>query len=601
MPDESEVHRTRSHRNVDVSGQEWGSDFIADLLKAHGFEFVAFNPGASFRGLEESIVNYNDDTPEVIQAPHEGLSVSIAHGYAKATGEPALCVLHNVVGTLHGAMSLFNAYIDRVPILALSGTGPMRKTKRRPLIDWIHSALLQGNLVREYVKWDDQPWHVDGVEESILRGLKLANTPPKGPVYVALDHDVQECELEEPMVLPDYEGYGTPTKPAADPAAIEAAAEYLVEAEQPVVLVDQVGDDPAAVESLVNLVEALGAPVYDLRWRRYNFPNNHPLNHSGMAIPDEVDVVLAMDVWSVDYGLKDADSITREPKELIDGDYALIDVGTHEGGSSSLVPDTFALKETELPIAADTALAIPALLAAIEERLADDDARRDALAARAERLGDHAREQRLAWVDVAEAKHAESPIATSTLAAAIWDVIQDEKWVLVNGMLRGWAHRLWEVDEFDAYVGSHSGGGGVGYGIGAAIGGALAYRDTDRIPINLQPDGDLMFYPSALWTIGHYDIPMFTVMHNNRSLFNSTNHRIRLAEFRDRDDSLERAHVGTGYTEPTPEYAPIAEAMGVVGYGPVEDPEELKPTLEAAWQDVKAGRPVLVDVVCQER
>jgi len=601
MANDSDVHRKRVHRDVDVSGQEWGSDFIADLLKGYGFEIITFNPGASFRGLEESIVNYNDDDPEVIQVPHEGLSVSIAHGYAKATGEPSLCVLHNVVGTLHGAMGLFNAYIDRVPVFALSGTGPMRKSERRPLIDWIHTALLQGNLVRDYVKWDDQPWHVDGVADSFLRGLQIANTPPKGPVYVALDHDVQECPLEDPMELPDFEAYGTPSGMAADPSALDQAASLLVTAEQPVILVDQVGDAPESVQPLIELAETLGAPVFDLRWRRYNFPTSHPLSHTGMEIPANTDVVLALDVWSVDYGVTDSDSITRESDLLVDDDYALIDVGIHRAGSSSLVPDTYALKPTEVAIAADTALAIPSLLEAVQTHLGEDETRRDALEARASRLGDRGIDQRAEWRRIAKEKRSETPISPAALAAEIWEVIRDDEWVLVNGMLRGWAHRLWDVDEFDAYVGSHSGGGGVGYGIGAAIGGALAYRDTDRIPINLQPDGDLMFYLSALWTIGHYELPLFTVMHNNRSLYNSTNHRVRLADFRGRDDSLEQAFIGTGYDNPTPDYASIAEALGVQGYGPVEDPEDLRPTLEAAWEDVKRGKPVLVDVVCQPR
>ena len=98
---------------MDVAEQRWGSDFVADLLKAYGFEFVSFNPGASFRAIEESIVNYNDNTPVVIQVQNEGLSVAIAHGYAKATGDPALCLLHNTVGTLNGVR--IRPVIERLP------------------------------------------------------------------------------------------------------------------------------------------------------------------------------------------------------------------------------------------------------------------------------------------------------------------------------------------------------------------------------------------------------------------------------------------------------------------------------------------------------
>ena len=595
----------RPHRrelvDVDVSGQEWGSDFIADLLKAYGFRYVSFNPGASFRGIEESIVNYADNTPEVIETPHEGLSVSIAHGYAKATGEPALCVLHNVVGTMHGAMSLYNAFIDRVPVLALSGTGPMRKNERRPWIDWIHTALVQGNIVRDYVKWDDQPHHMDGVAESVARAHRIADTPPKGPTYVTLDNDVQENELDEPMPIPDLSKLGPPSRMAPDPAAIEDAADVLAEAEMPVVLTDQVGDSRGAVESLVELAETLGAPVVDQRKRRFNFPNTHPMNLSGTEVYREADVVLALDLWSKNYLLKDTDRTRHVNTEAIEGEFSIIDVGTQELGASSLFPQYYAMRETDVSVLADTELAIPALTEAVAERLDADAGLRERAEDRYASLAERHREQRAAWQAEAEEVWDDSPLSTARVAAEIWDVIEDEPWVLVNGTLRGWSHRLWEIDEFDQYIGGSSGGGGVGYGAGASIGGALAYGDTDRTPINLQPDGDLMFYPGALWTMGHYRIPMLNVVHNNMSLFNSTQHRMRLAEYRGREASFERALVGTGLWDPVPDYATMAESMGVEGYGPVEEPEDLAPALRAAWEDVQDGKPALVDVLSQPR
>lgn len=599
MPDDS------TESVVVESEAQWGSDHIADLLKAHDFEFISFNPGASFRGLEESIVNYNDNTPEVIETSHECLSVSIAHGYAKATNEPAACALHNVVGTLHGTMGVFNAYADRVPLLVLSGTGPIRKSKRRPFYDWIHSALVQGNLVRGFVKWDDQPWHIDGAAESIYRALKIADTRPKGPTYVALDHELQETELDEPLSIPDPDKFIPPSKMAPDPSAIEQAAGMLVGSDFPAIMVDQVGDSPDAVKSLVELAELLGAPVFNSHRtgapHRYNFPNTHPMDLSWTDALSEADTVLALDVWSLDYLLTDIDSESRESQELIDGDFDLIDIGMHELRTSGLVPDQFSMRETELPILADTKLAIPALVEAIEERVQESSALQDRIETRCEavEMRHEKREQR--WKQQVEDQYDETPISLPRLAHEIWRVIEDEPWVLVNGTLRGHAYRQWDIDEFDKYVGGYSGGGGIGYGIGGAIGGALAYQDSDRIPINLQPDGDLMYYPGGLWTMGHYDIPLFTIVHNNGALYNSTKHRINLANYRGRDDSYESALTGTGIWDPTPDYASMAKAMGVNGYGPVEDPDDLSEVLHTAWENVKDGQPVLVDVVCQSR
>jgi acetolactate synthase-1/2/3 large subunit len=588
-----------------VSDQEYGSDYIADFLKGYGFEFVSFNPGSSFRGIEESLVNYNDETPPIIETPHEGLSVAIAHGHAKATGNPALCILHNVVGTLHGTMGLFNAYCDRVPVVALAGTGPVRKSKRRPFFDWIHTAQIQGNLVRGYTKWDDQPAAVDGVADSLLNAINIANSKTKGPTYVALDHEIQEDELDDPIPLPAFERFETPTRIAPDPAAIERAADRLVDAELPVVLADAVGDSREAVDALVDLAEALGAPVFHSHRvgtpHRYNFPNTHPLDMAGTELYRDADVVLALDVWSPNYTLTDTDSATHERTESVSGELDLIDVGTHNTRPSGLVSDQFALRETALSVTADTALAVPALRDAVQERLdTDPAARRRADARLAELEGVHD-EQRRDWQAEAEAAWNETPISLPRVAGEIWDVIADEEWVLTNGTFRGWAYKLWDIDEYDQYVGSYSGGGGIGQGIGQAIGAALAYRETDRIPINLQPDGDLMFYPGGLWTIGHYGLPIFTVVHNNGSLYNSTSHRMTLAEHRGRDASFERALVGTGLYEPTPDYASMAESMGVTGYGPVEDPDQLAPTLREAWKTVQGGDPVLVDVVCQPR
>ncbi|MFB6160552.1 MAG: thiamine pyrophosphate-binding protein [Haloferacaceae archaeon] len=605
MDDNAGAPGGREPRTVDVSDQEYGSDFVADFLKGYGFEFVAFNPGSSFRGIEESIVNYNDEVPGVVETPHEGLSVAIAHGYAKATGEPAACLLHNVVGTLHGTMGIFNAYCDRVPVVALAGTGPVRKSKRRPFYDWIHTAQIQGNLVRGYTKWDDQPSHVDGVAESLVRAINIADTRPKGPTYVALDHEIQEGELDAPIPLPDFETHRPATRIGPDPDAIDRAADLLVEADLPVLLADQVGDSREAVDALVDLAEALGAPVYHSHRlgtpHRYNFPNTHRLDLAGTDVYREADLVLALDVWSPNYTLTDVDTATHERTEAIEGEFDLVEVGTDHLRTSGLVSDRFAMRETELSVTADTALAVPALVDAVRERLDANEAARRRKRRRLDRIEGRHDEQRAAWRRAAEDAWDETPISLPRVTAEIWDVIEDEEWVLTNGTFRGWAYKLWEIDEFDQYIGSYSGGGGIGQGIGQAIGGALAYEDTDRTPINLQPDGDLMFYPGGLWTMGHYEVPMLNVVHNNGSLYNSTNHRMELAKHRGRDASFERALVGTGLYEPTPDYARIAEAMGVNGYGPVEDPDELGPVLRDAWADVQAGEPALVDVVCQPR
>ena len=141
----------------------WGSDVMVDAIKACGFRYVSLNPGSSYRGLHDSLVNYGGNDPEMITCNHEKLAVGIAHGYTKATGEPMACVLHDIVGLLQGTMGIYYAYIDRAPVVVFGGAGPMAYERRRPNIDWIHTANVQGNVVRDYTKWDDQPASVASV------------------------------------------------------------------------------------------------------------------------------------------------------------------------------------------------------------------------------------------------------------------------------------------------------------------------------------------------------------------------------------------------------------------------------------------------------
>lgn len=179
-------------------GHQYGSDWIVACLRQLGISYIAFNPGATFRGIHDSLVDRrNEGAPEIIECLHEEISVAIAHGYAKAKGQPMAVLLHNVVGLMHGSMAIYNAWCDRVPMLLMGGTGPMDTTKRRPSIDWIHTALVQGNLVRDFVKWDDQPYSLAGVSESLLRGYRVSVTEPQGPVYVCFDSAIQEQKIVE--------------------------------------------------------------------------------------------------------------------------------------------------------------------------------------------------------------------------------------------------------------------------------------------------------------------------------------------------------------------------------------------------------------------
>ena len=214
--------------------EKYGSDVIVDMLKLYGIKYLPLNPGASYRGLHDSIVNYGGNSPEIIECTHEKIAVGLAHGYTRATGEACGAIVHNLVGLLHSAMGVYYAYVDEAPVILLGATGPMDTSRRRPFIDWIHTAQDQGDVVRDFTKWDDQPHTVAAVPESFARAYRVATTPPYGPVYLCYDSNLQEDPLLTEVHLPDPTRLGPPEPAALHSRTVEKVAEMLVQAKNPV-------------------------------------------------------------------------------------------------------------------------------------------------------------------------------------------------------------------------------------------------------------------------------------------------------------------------------------------------------------------------------
>ena len=582
-----------------VSKAEYGSDVIVDMLRALDVEYVALNPGASYRGLHDSMVNYGENTrPETILCNHEGIAIAIAHGYGRAAGKPMAAAVHNIVGLLHGTNAMFNAWLDRAGMLVLGGTGPMAVEQRRPWIDWIHTALVQGNAVRDFVKWDDQPASVPSIMDSLLRAHQLASAEPKGPVYICFDAALQEQRLDAPISLPDVSQYLKPSRVQADPEALDRAAELLVGAAQPVAVVDYLGKAPQAVQGLVRLAEALALPVIDMG-NLFNFPSRHAMNLTGAAgeLLAEADVVLSLDVFDLQQALSTVNRVTRIASDIIPASAQVIDISLRQYAVRSWVSDFGKLYPVDLPITADTALAVPALADLCLRKLAEHPERTSAIQQRAARL--EARHDALAQTALEAARQSagERPISTSFLAQQAWEVVQGYDWVLTDNDLRGWTRHLWDITEPYQY---HSSRGGLGYGIARSLGVALANRGTDRLCIDFQADGDALFSPSALWTAAHHQIPLLVIMYNNRSYYNDEEHQADVARTRGR--SVENRVVGIRIENPEVDFASMAKAFGVYGEGPIERPEDLKPALERAARVVtEERRCALVDVVTQNR
>ena len=576
----------------------YGSDLVVDLLRAVGIEYVALNPGATYRGLHDSLVNYGGNrAPELVLTTHEEIAVAMAHGHAKARGAPMAAVVHDIVGLQHASMAIFNAFCDRAPVLVLGATGPMDATRRRPWIDWIHTALVQGTQVRDYVKLDDQPASVAALPEAFLRAWRVARAEPMGPVYLCLDAGLQEQALDHPIVLPDAGRFQPAAGPHADPRALDEAARRLAEARSPVIVVESLGRRPEATGPLCRLAELLAAPLVDLAAEsqgRPSVPADHPLDMTDArdeAIRD-ADVVLGLDVSSFLTALGETDRTTREVRLLNERTH-IIAISLDDYAFRSWAHTFQSLAPVDLPIAADAGLVLPALVAAVEERLKRDRGAVDRLA-RAKRIGARHAALRAEARDVVTLERSARPLAPSVLAAEVWDVIKGEDWALANGTGKGWARRLWDWRPERSYGGS--GGAGLGYGLPAALGVALAHRGSGKVCVNLQADGDLLYVVSALYTAAHHRLPLLTVMFNNRTYGNDEAHQEAVAKARGRP--IEQKVVGIRIDDPAPDFARLAQGFGVWAEGPIDTADAVGPALRRALRVVKdEGRPALVDVI----
>ena len=581
-----------------ASKAQYGSDLMVEMLRELGIKYIALNPGASYRGLHDSIVNFERGKgPEMIMCTHEEIAVALANGYARATGEIMATGLHNIVGLQHASMAIFNAWCDRTPILNLGGGGPQSTTNRRST-DWVHTALVQGSMVREFVKFDDQPNSVEAVTESFLKAHRIAMTEPRGPVYICLDTDVQEEKITGPMIVPHAQLFRAPAGPGANPESLRRASQLLAEAQWPVIVAGELGRNPKALPALLDIAEAMGAPVIDSDGR-YAFPSTHPLNLT--AAREEAlrnaDVVLALDVPSLGVPLGPSVRERGNFAPVIPPSCKVIHITLLDLERQSWVSDSMWLLPVHLPIAADTSVALPQLLEQVRERIkSSSDAERQARERRTkvEAIYHEARKKSQAWI---EKTWDEKPISQARLFGEINKRVQGQSWALVSAHGRRWREAI-EVTEPAHGIGGGR-GGGVGYGLPSSIGAALGYKGSGRLCVGILGDGDFLMTSNALWTAAKYQIPLLAVVLNNRSYYNDEEHQERMAKWRQRP--VENKGIGIRIEEPAPDLAAIARALSVDGFGPVTEPDQLGPALDKAIAIVGEGKPAVVDVIAQPR
>ena len=553
----------------------WGSDVAAQMLRRFGFKYVSLNPGASYRGLHDSIVNHlGNRDPGMLLCLHEDHAVGIAHGYAKATDEPMAAIVHSNVGLMHGHMAIFNAFCDRKPLFLMGATGPMDSHQRRPWIDWIHTSADQASIVRDIIKFDNQPSSPEGIIDAMTRANIATRTEPCAPVYIVLDAGLGESSLEREVTFPDLERFKAPAPPRAQAADIDAAVAMLKAAKRPAILFGRGSRDQAAWDNRVKLAEALGAiAMTDLK-NGSAFPTDHdahviepfsqPLKQH-TDILAEADLILALE-W-VDLG-----GCVCPPKGGSDVGAKIINVTMdhHLHNGAHMVYQS--LSPADLMISASADAVVADLVAA---------------------LGGAKKEPWRAPVRKSFTPSDGSRIRMLDVAAALRKQFPDPEQVTFAATARQFPVDQWPFRGPLAYMGK-DGGGGIGSGPSISVGVALACADMGRKAVAVLGDGDFMMGGHALWTAVKHKIPLLVIINNNQSYFNDELHQEGVARRRNRPVS--NRWIGQSMTGPAIEIAKFAESQGAVGIGPITKMEDLEAAMKKGVEVLNAGGVCLIDV-----
>jgi acetolactate synthase-1/2/3 large subunit len=572
-----------------LTADRTGSDFMVDVIKSLGFEYVAANPGSSFRAVHESLVNYGGNkNPEFITCCHEESSVALAQGYSAVEGKPMLVMAHSTVGLQHASMGIYNAWAGKAPVYILLGN-TVDAAERRPGVEWDHSAQDAAAMVRDYTKWDDLPASLPHFAESAVRAYRIAMTPPREPVVLVADSTLQESPI------PSNASFHIPklvldTPPQGDSGSVAEAAKLLVAADNPVVIAGHVARSQASMQQFIEFAEALQVPVID---QGGNLPSRHPLNQSlgGRGLIPNADVIIALEVedfWGMLHNYRD--QLHRSSQPLTRGNVKLITITSRDLYIKSNYQDFERFQDVDVAMAADAEATLPSLTEAIKRMTTDDRKRvfqdRGAkLAAGNQKTAERAR------VDATYAWDA-SPISLGRLSAEVWNAVKNEDWA---GGIGG---AEWNYEKYYQRT-RLSSAAGVGFQAPSAVGAALAQKKNGRLYVHQQNDGDLMYAPGVLWTAAHHRIPMLWVMHNNRAYHQEVMHIQRMANRHQR--GIENAGIGTTILDPNIDYAKLAQSMGWYAEGPITDPKDLGPALRRAVDVVKRGQPALLDTVTQPR
>jgi acetolactate synthase-1/2/3 large subunit len=558
------------------------ADAYLELLAARGVEYFFANAGTDFAPLIEAYARRSAQgqaSPRPITVPHEVPAVAMAHGYTMVTGRAQVVMVHVIVGAGNAAGGVINAARSNVPMLFSAGRNPITEagdagSRDRP-IHWAQEAFDQAGMLREFVKWDYELKRFDQLETVVDRALTLAQSEPRGPVYLTLPREVL-AERHEAIEYADPARAVVPAATLPDPGAVEEAAALLAAARNPIIITKALGRDPAAVPVLGRLAEALGAPVFDQFHTYVNFPQDHPLHGGFEAAPHlaEADAILV-----IESDVPWFPQMNRPKPET-----RVVHLGVDPLFSRYPVRGFPA----DLALAGTPRLALAALADAVARRV--DKA---AVAERRQRWTAAGARRREAAAAKSRAVQGDTPIDMLALSRAIGECVDDRTIVINEYDLDATQCTFTRPGTYFAAPPS----GGLGWGLGAALGAKLAAPDH-RV-ICCVGDGAYIFgSPTASHFVSRaYNLPVLFVVFNNRT-WNAVKRAVQTYA-RDgwavRTDSMPLTAL-----EPSPDYEMICRASG--GHGEkVEDPAALADALRRGLRIVEEEkRQVVLNVICKK-
>jgi len=567
---------------VERAAQRPGSDLIVQVLRDLEIEYVVSNPGSSFEGLQESIINYGEIPnvmPEFITALHEESAVDMAHGYARSEGKPICALIQGTIGLQHASMAIYQAFLGQVPMIVLVGREDKHFLQQ-------HTADDVAALVRPFTKWDAHPQNIEETLDALQEAYRQAITPPCAPVVVIMDGHIGKEEAGDLRVP----AYYPPVIPTITERQADKIAAGLASASNPRISVGRFRT-PAGIDSAVELAELVGAST-DTRSTSgpMSFPQTHPLN--GPGVSTEYDFELGLEVPGAQASVTGPHLRTLDDRDL---------VGINFGNIRPPVrptPDT----SGDFDLTADAEASLPLIIEATKKRL--NGKTKNTIAARTVSHTKANRDSRIAGLrEAVESKRPGwngSPVSLARIYAELWPLIKDLDWCLASPSIFSGRHHvdLWDHDKPYSYLGVYP-AAALGYALGASTGAALAAKGRDRIVINIQGDGDFNYAPGSVWTAAHHNLPILTIMHNNRAYHMELMYLQFMAGVRGR--GTDRAEIGTTFRDPYINYAKLAEGYGVKSEGPISDPNELSAALARGVESVSNGEPYLIDVLTQPR